>query len=54
MTESTLAGTRGEITYRVWDNRVATHLIVLAHGYGEHIGRYEWVADTLVDSGAVV
>ena len=28
--------------------------MVIAHGYGEHIGRYEHVAAALVDRGAVV
>ena len=27
---------------------------VIAHGYGEHIGRYQWVADRLTSDGAVV
>lgn len=31
-----------------------TWVAVLAHGYGEHIGRYQWVADRLTSDGAVV
>lgn len=27
---------------------------VIAHGYGEHIGRYQWVADRLTSDGAIV
>ena len=29
-------------------------MVILAHGYGEHIGRYEHVAAALVERGAVV
>ena len=29
-------------------------IVVLAHGYGEHIGRYDYVADALVGHGAAV
>ena len=29
-------------------------IVVLAHGYGEHIGRYDHVAQALVERGAVV
>ena len=54
MTEGTFEGTQGRIFFRVWDNPAATHLVVIAHGYGEHVGRYEWVADTLVAHGASV
>ncbi|MEN3122630.1 lysophospholipase [Janibacter sp. LM] len=31
-----------------------TWVAVIAHGYGEHIGRYQWVADRLTADGAVV
>ncbi len=31
-----------------------TWVAVLVHGYGEHIGRYSWVADRLTGDGAVV
>ncbi len=31
-----------------------TYVAVLVHGYGEHVGRYEHVADRLVADGAVV
>ena len=32
----------------------ATWVAVIAHGYGEHIGRYQWVADRLTSDGAAV
>jgi alpha-beta hydrolase superfamily lysophospholipase len=51
---SAVAGHKGSVEYRVWKNPDARHLIVLAHGYGEHIGRYEHVAELLVARGAVV
>ncbi len=31
-----------------------TWVAVLVHGYGEHVGRYAWVADRLTADGAVV
>ena len=39
---------------RVWPNEAPARLVVLAHGYGEHIGRYEHVAAVLVQRGAAV
>ena len=54
MSEGSFEGTQGQIFFRVWENPAATHVVVIAHGYGEHVGRYEWVADTLVAHGAVV
>ena len=38
MTEASIAWTRGEIAYNVWVNPSARHLVVIAHGYGEHAG----------------
>jgi alpha-beta hydrolase superfamily lysophospholipase len=52
--DHTFAGVTNVITYRVWPNPDARHLVVLVHGYGEHLGRYEHVADFLVARGAVV
>ncbi|MFI7451873.1 lysophospholipase [Nonomuraea sp. NPDC049714] len=48
------AGTRGRIVARVWPNEHPRYVAILVHGYGEHIGRYEHVADTLVRHGAAV
>jgi alpha-beta hydrolase superfamily lysophospholipase len=50
----TLDGTRGAIAVRVWPNDDARYIALIAHGYGEHIGRYEHLADALVQDGAVV
>jgi alpha-beta hydrolase superfamily lysophospholipase len=47
-------GTQAEIAMSVWPNPEARRIVVLAHGYGEHLGRYEHVAKALVQRGAVV
>ncbi|WP_131743395.1 alpha/beta hydrolase [Actinomadura roseirufa] len=48
------AGARGAITARTWADGEPRYAAVLAHGYGEHLGRYERVAAELVRHGAVV
>jgi alpha-beta hydrolase superfamily lysophospholipase len=45
---------RGNQAVQRWDNDAARHVVVLAHGIGEHVRRYDHVADALVDAGAVV
>ncbi|HEX4107759.1 MAG TPA: alpha/beta hydrolase [Solirubrobacteraceae bacterium] len=52
--ELTIDGARGKVVVSKWPNDDARYLAVIAHGYGEHIGRYEHVAQALVDEGAVV
>ena len=53
--EWTLDGHGGRLTARTWEGEGApSHVVLLAHGYGEHVGRYEHVADALVAAGAVV
>ena len=52
--EWTFAGTRGKVAARTWQAADPTYVVLLVHGYGEHLGRYEHVADRLVRSGAVV
>ena len=57
MAESTtyeFDGEQGRIFVRNWTNDEATFTVVLIHGYGEHAGRYEHVADALVGIGATV
>jgi alpha-beta hydrolase superfamily lysophospholipase len=49
-----LAGTEGTIQVRVWPHPAPERIVVLSHGYGEHIGRYEHVAAALVERGSVV
>ena len=52
----TYDGESGARAARTWsDPQVeATHVVLLAHGYGEHIGRYRHVAEALVANGGVV
>jgi alpha-beta hydrolase superfamily lysophospholipase len=46
--------TVGRVQVRRWDAADPQRLVVLVHGYGEHIGRYEHVAAALVARGANV
>jgi len=50
----TLAGSRSDIAVSLWPNPQARRVVLLVHGYGEHLGRYEHVAQFLVRRGAVV
>jgi alpha-beta hydrolase superfamily lysophospholipase len=50
----TFPGTEAEIAMSVWPNPAARRIVILAHGYGEHLGRYDHVAEVLVDRGAIV
>jgi len=52
--DTTLAGTHGSLAVRETVNPSATHLVVVAHGYGEHGGRYPHVIEELVANGATV
>src|ERR687889_374917 len=48
-------GRHGELTARTWRGDTGpTHVVLIAHGYGEHVGRYERPADALTADGAVV
>jgi len=49
-----LDGTRGKIVVHHWANADPRFIAVIAHGYGEHAGRYAHVADRLVAEGAEV
>lgn len=54
----TLTGHAGTLAARSWqghsDPSYPAYLVLLVHGYGEHIGRYEHVAARLVADGAAV
>jgi alpha-beta hydrolase superfamily lysophospholipase len=52
--EWTYDGHDGTRVARTWPNSDARYVALLCHGYGEHIGRYEHVADHLAEHGAVV
>jgi alpha-beta hydrolase superfamily lysophospholipase len=47
-------GHGGLVAARRWAGERADYVALLVHGYGEHLGRYEWVAERLVEDGAVV
>jgi alpha-beta hydrolase superfamily lysophospholipase len=50
----TIRGSEGDVSVAVWDKPHPSRIVVIAHGYGEHIGRYDHVADALVRRGAAV
>jgi alpha-beta hydrolase superfamily lysophospholipase len=49
-----LSGHAGSLHVRSWEREDPSHLVVIAHGYGEHIGRYDHVAGAFVANGASV
>jgi alpha-beta hydrolase superfamily lysophospholipase len=49
-----IEGSQGDISVAVWERADPARIVVLVHGYGEHIGRYDHVAAALVERGAVV
>ena len=53
-TIATLPGVDGERATYAWSGNTPRYLAVLVHGYGEHLGRYDHVADHLVAHGAAV
>src|SRR3954468_5964035 len=46
--------TVGRVQVRRWPIEDPARLVVLVHGYGEHIGRYEHVARALNEAGSAV
>ncbi len=44
----------GRVQVRRWPVDDPARLVVLVHGYGEHVGRYEHVAQVLVARGSLV
>jgi alpha-beta hydrolase superfamily lysophospholipase len=52
--ESNVPGHAGGLAVRTWPNPDARWLAVIVHGYGEHGGRYDHVAEALVAAGALV
>jgi alpha-beta hydrolase superfamily lysophospholipase len=49
-----LQGAHGRLAVHTWPAPAPRFLVLLAHGYGEHAGRYEHVAARLVEEGAAV
>jgi alpha-beta hydrolase superfamily lysophospholipase len=55
MAEFSLNGSgQNKLHVKVWETAVPRAVIVLAHGYGEHAGRYGYVAARLNDAGYLV
>lgn len=57
LSHSSFKGARGRtISWRLWDagGEAARAVVVIAHGYGEHSGRYDHVAQRLVRQGYAV
>ncbi|WP_330460926.1 lysophospholipase [Streptomyces sp. NBC_00820] len=52
--EHPLAGTRGALAVHEWPHPAPRLLVLVAHGYGEHAGRYGELADVLTGHGAAV
>lgn len=50
----TVHGARGPIVVHVWEGATARRIVLIAHGYGEHSGRYGHVARALGARGATV
>lgn len=51
---SFIKGGHGDIALHDWGNDRPGYLALLVHGYGEHLGRYQYVARTLQAQGARV
>ena len=49
-----LKGRRGRIVVHRWSAPAPRFVAMVAHGYGEHAGRYGHVAERLVAEGAAV
>ncbi|MEU5841045.1 lysophospholipase [Rhodococcus sp. NPDC047139] len=50
----TLDGHAGTLAARKWVGETPRYVALLCHGYGEHCGRYEYVATRLAADGAAV
>jgi len=48
------AGTHGRLVVRRWPHPEPRLVVLIAHGYGEHSGRYIHVADVFSSYGAVI
>ncbi len=47
-----LDGHAAPLVARRWEAHDPTWVALIVHGYGEHVGRYEWVAARLAEAGA--
>src|SRR4051794_2104757 len=48
----TVQGRQAEIAVSTWPNPEPRRIVILAHGYGEHLGRYDHVEEVMVGGGA--
>jgi alpha-beta hydrolase superfamily lysophospholipase len=53
-TELGIDGHAGHLVARRWEAADPAYVVLLCHGYGEHVGRYEEVATRLTADGAAV
>jgi alpha-beta hydrolase superfamily lysophospholipase len=53
-TDISIAGKRGTVVVRRWETSDPDRIVVIAHGLGEHSGRYDHVAERLAADGAIV
>jgi alpha-beta hydrolase superfamily lysophospholipase len=49
-----IQGERGTIVVHRWSGAEVDYIVLIAHGLGEHAGRYDHVAERLVADGAAV
>lgn len=47
-------GSAGKVAVHTWAHEDPRFVVLLAHGYGEHAGRYQHVAEVLAAAGATV
>ena len=52
--EHGLSGTRNPVTAHEWPHEHPRYVALVAHGYGEHMGRYAELAAVLLTNGAAV
>ncbi|MDA3648190.1 lysophospholipase [Saccharopolyspora indica] len=53
-TDREITGRHGNLVVREWAATNPGWIALIAHGYGEHSGRYQWVAEQLVGARAQV
>lgn len=53
-TERQIDAPGGPLLVRTWEASSPGWIALIAHGYGEHSGRYQWVAERLVEAGGLV
>ncbi|PKW14068.1 alpha/beta hydrolase [Saccharopolyspora spinosa] len=53
-TDRVVSGRHCELAVREWSGTNPGWIALISHGYGEHSGRYQWVAEQLVGARALV